>query len=145
MKGKSMNKKASQKRKLPRKASHSKAKHKVSAKPKIDTADIIQMIMVDHKPLKKLIKVMKDSDQSLSARQKAFEEFAPLLVAHAKPEEQVLYVYMRKDEDLREESFEGEVEHGLADQMLEEAKRTDDEDLWSAKVKVLAELVEHHI
>jgi len=33
----------------------------------------------------------------------------------------------------------------FADQLVEENMRTDDEDLWSARVKVLAELVEHHI
>jgi hemerythrin superfamily protein len=108
--------------------------------------DIIQLILADHKPLKKLIKIMKDSDKhDLSERQDAFEEFAPLLISHAKPEEQTMYVFMKDDEDLREEGFEGDVEHGLADQMVEEIKRTDDEDLWSARVKVLAELVEHHI
>ncbi|MBX2989377.1 MAG: hemerythrin domain-containing protein [Bdellovibrionaceae bacterium] len=107
--------------------------------------DIVQLILEDHKPLKKLIKIMKDTDKDLEERKAAFEQFAPLLVTHAKPEEQSLYVYMKKDEDTREEALEGDVEHGLADQMLEEAKRTDDEDLWTARVKVLAELVEHHI
>ncbi len=109
------------------------------------TSDVIQLILNDHKPLKKLIEVMKDTDNDITERRAAFEEFCPLLVTHAKPEEQVVYTYMKGDEELRTEGFEGDVEHGLADQMIEEAKRTDDEDIWSAKVKVLAELVEHHI
>lgn len=118
-------------------------KNTKNAKP--NKEDIIELILHDHKALKKLIKVMKNSDNDLSERQEAFEEFAPLLVVHAKPEEQTMYVFMKDDEDLREEGFEGDVEHGLADQLLEEIKRTDDEDLWGARVKVLAELVEHHI
>lgn len=113
---------------------------------KSDSGDLITMIMADHKPLKDLIKILKNSDDyEIEERQEAFEEFAPLLVAHAKPEEQTMYVFMKADEELREGGFEGDVEHQLADQMVEEAKRTDDEDLWSARVKVLAELVEHHI
>ncbi|HRO67447.1 MAG TPA: hemerythrin domain-containing protein [Pseudobdellovibrionaceae bacterium] len=109
-------------------------------------SDIIQLILEDHKSLKKLIRTLKDTDKDISERMIAFEEFAPLLVTHAKPEEEVLYRALKKEEDLREEGFEGDVEHGLADQLLEEAKRTtEDEDLWSARVKVLAELVEHHI
>lgn len=32
----------------------------------------------------------------------AFEEFASLLIVHAKPEEQSLYIYMKKEEDLSE-------------------------------------------
>ncbi|NUN06917.1 MAG: hemerythrin domain-containing protein [Bdellovibrio sp.] len=109
-------------------------------------SDIVNLILEDHKSLKRLIKVMKDSEKHrLAERAEAFAEFAPLLVAHAKPEEQVLYIYMKQDEDLREGGFEGDVEHQLADQLVEEIMRTDDEDLWSARVKVLAELVEHHI
>lgn len=108
--------------------------------------DIINLIKEDHKPLKELIKVLKDSEKELDERQEAFAEFAPLLISHAKPEEQVLYMFMKNNgSDLREDGFEGDVEHQLADQMVEEIMRTEDEDLWSARVKVLAELVEHHI
>ncbi len=125
-------------------AESSKAK-KGSRSESEGSADIIQMILSDHKPLKKLIKVMKDTDADIDERRAAFEEFCPLLVTHAKPEEQVMYVFMKGEEELRTEGFEGDVEHALADQMIEEAQRADDEDVWSAKVKVLAELVEHHI
>lgn len=119
---------------------------KVNAKNKSSENDLIQLILEDHKALKTLIKTLKDSEVELSERQDAFEEFAPLLVTHAKPEEETLYVAMKQDEiDMREDGFEGDVEHAIADQLLEEIKRTDDEDLWSARVKVLAELVEHHI
>lgn len=118
---------------------------KATAK-KAQSPDILNIILEDHKPLKQLIKVMKNSEKyDMSEREAAFNEFAPLLICHAKSEEQVLYVYMKKDDELREEGFEGDVEHTLADQMVEEIKRTEDEDMWSAKVKVLAELVEHHI
>ncbi|MFM6928450.1 MAG: hemerythrin domain-containing protein, partial [Bdellovibrio sp.] len=78
-------------------------------------------------------------------RRDALDEFAPLLITHAKPEEQTLYEFIKRDEDMRENGFEGDVEHAIADQLLEEIDRTESEDLWSARVKVLAELVEHHI
>lgn len=107
--------------------------------------DIVNMILEDHKPLKQLIKILKDDEKELNERKAAYEEFAILLVTHAKPEEQSLYVAMKKDEELRAEAFEGDIEHGLADQLVEEIKRTEDDDMWSARVKVLAELVEHHI
>lgn len=107
--------------------------------------DIISMILEDHQALKQLIQVMKDTDIDLDERQNAFEEFAPRLTVHAKPEEKTMYTFMKDDEDLREQGFEGDVEHSLADQLAEEIRRTNDEDLWTARVKVLAELVEHHI
>lgn len=104
-----------------------------------------KIILEDHKPLKKLLKIMKNDSKGFEERVGAFEEFAPLLTAHAKAEEEALYTFMKENEDLRQEGFEGDVEHTLADQMVEEADRTSDEDVLSAKIKVLAELVEHHI
>ena len=109
-----------------------------------DNVDIIDLILDDHQPLKQLIKTMK-GDAELDEKFIAFQEFAPLLVMHSKPEEQTVYMRMKKVSEGRESGFEGDVEHGLADQLLEEIKRTKDEDVWMAKVKVLAELVEHHI
>lgn len=107
--------------------------------------DIVQLILADHKPLKELIRTLKDSEAGFSKRQAAFEKFGVLLTAHAKSEEQALYVDMKEDKEMRTEGFEGDVEHMLAEQLLQEAQATNDEDLWSAQVKVLAELVEHHI
>ena len=80
--------------------------------------------------------MLKDSEVSLSERKSAFEEFAPLLASHAKAEEEVLYVAMKKNEELREDGFEGDVEYIMADQLLEEIPRTTDEDLWSARVEM---------
>jgi hemerythrin-like domain-containing protein len=107
--------------------------------------DIISIILEDHKPLKQLIKVMKDTERSTEERFAAFEKFAPTLIAHAKPEEETLYVFMKKNEELKEDGYEGGVEHTIADQLVEEIKRTSDEDMKDARIKVLAELVEHHI
>ncbi len=109
--------------------------------------DIVDIIVEDHKPLKSLIKILKDSDErSLDDRLKAFDEFAELLTLHAAAEEQILYMHMKESEDLRRDAFEGEVEHALADQIISDCKSSkDDDDLWSAKAKVLAEIVEHHV
>lgn len=118
---------------------------KQSVKKTQQDSDIVSVILEDHKSLKELIKVMKDSEEFPQERVAAFEEFVPLLTAHAKPEEEILYAFLRKNEELKEEVCEGEVEHEIADQLVEEIKRTTDLDMKAAKVKVLAELVEHHI
>ena len=133
-------------RKTPKKSqAKTSTRRKSASRQKTEHGDIIQLILDDHKTLKRLIKVMKNTDKDISEREDAFEAFAPALITHAKPEEETMYTRMKSDEELREEGFEGDVEHALADQLLEEILRTEDEDLWSAKVKVLAELVEHHI
>jgi hemerythrin superfamily protein len=147
---------AAKRKKNMKSGSKSSKKKKVSAKGRgaakkaakrsdENRQDIVTLVLNDHKPLKQLIKVMKSEKAEFSEKKKAFEEFAPLLTAHAKPEEEALYSYLKKVKDLREEGFEGQVEHGLADQMVEEIKRSKDKELTAAQIKVLAELVEHHI
>lgn len=112
---------------------------------KDESKDIIDIILEDHKQLKDNIEIMKDLKKSFQERQAAFQQFAPLLLSHAKPEELTWYVEMEKDQEMRVDGLEGEVEHVLAEQLVAELRATKDEDLWSAKAKVLAELVEHHI
>jgi len=106
---------------------------------------IEKLILEDHKPLKKLIKIMKDEKSDYSEKKAAFDEFAPLLMAHAKAEEQALYSRLINEGDLREKGLEGQVEHNLADQMVTDSQKTHDEDVLGAKITVLAEMVEHHI
>jgi hemerythrin superfamily protein len=112
---------------------------------KTSAQDIIALILADHKPLKAMIKIMKSEDGTLAKKKATFQKFAPTLIAHAKPEEQTWYVSMKNEHDMSVEGTEGDVEHGLADQLCDELKSTTDHDMFMAKVKVLAELVEHHL
>ncbi len=107
--------------------------------------DIIKLILDDHKPLKSLIETLKDWDSELAERKEAFEEFSLLLTTHAHAEKEALYKVIERNENLAKEGYEGEVEHSLAIQTLEAAMDDETEETWSAKVKVLAELVQHHI
>ena len=122
-----------------------KSRKKMTKKSGKNSGDVIQLILKDHLPLKKLIAVLKDADAKKSEKKPAFEKFAPTLLAHSKPEEESLYVHLKEDRVLRAEGFEAGTEHALADQLIEDIKQTHDDDEWMAKVKVLAELVEHHI
>lgn len=108
--------------------------------------DIVKLIVADHLPLKRLISVLKNSDLSIRARRRAFEQFAPLLLVHAHAEEESLYTFLKYEKkDLRIHGLEGDVEHALAEYMIDEVKMAEDAGVWSARAKVLAELVEHHI
>lgn len=116
-----------------------------NTKEEFSGKDIVELILVDHKPLKELIKILKKPDSDEVKRFEAFETFAPLLLAHAEPEEMSLYEFMKKDKEMLIDALEGDTEHSLASQLIDEIHATEDKDLWSAKVKVLAEMVEHHI
>ena len=139
--------KAQAKKKAGKSAAPVKGKAKQKKLGKIASNDIIQIILADHKPLKQLIKTLKDDESEFSEKKPVFQEFAPLLLSHAEPEEQSLYTHMKEEEkkELRAEGFEGQTEHAIAAQLIDDINQTSDEDEWMAKVKVLAEMVEHHI
>jgi hemerythrin superfamily protein len=139
-------KKKSTASKAAAKSKAAKSRKSSSSKSAKSTSDIIELILKDHKPLKKLIKVLKSDKAEKNEKKAAFKEFAPLLLWHAQPEEKVLYVHMKDDsKELRVEGYEGDTEHALASQMIDEVKQSENDDQWMARVKVLAELVEHHI
>lgn len=108
--------------------------------------DIVKLIMLDHAPLKRLIAILKDSDLTIRTRRRAFDQFAPLLLVHAHAEQESFYAFLKdENRELRVHGLEGEVEHALAEYMIDEVKMAEDVGVWSARAKVLAELVEHHI
>jgi hemerythrin superfamily protein len=107
--------------------------------------DIVDLILEDHKAIKKLLEVLKDENLERSEKEECLEEFIPLLMQHAKSEEESLYAKMKSYETLRMHSFAGITEHALAEEMVQKINASPDDDEWKAKVKILAESVEHHI
>lgn len=108
-------------------------------------ASIIEAIEADHDDLKKLLQVMKSEDATLAQKKKAYKAFAPLLKSHSSAEEKVVYAFCLGIEELKEDSYEGYVEHGIAGNLIRKINGLRDAKQWAAHVKVLAELVEHHI
>jgi hemerythrin superfamily protein len=105
----------------------------------------VELILRDHRPLKSLVATMQNYGLGFDERHEAFERFLPLYTRHARAEEQVLYAFLKSDDRLREDGLQGDVEHALADQLLESLEGTTDLELYSARLKVLAELVGHHL
>ena len=88
---------------------------------------------------------MKSEKASLPEKKAAFKGFAPTLEAHAKPDENAWYIDMKSEEEMKQDGLEGDVEHTLAEQLCKVLKSTSVDNLFEAKVKVLAEFVEHHL
>lgn len=125
-------------------SSHARATRGSSAQTSKD--DIVKLILLDHAPLKRLIAILKDSELTVRTRRRAFDQFAPLLLVHAHAEQESFYAFLKdENRELRVHGLEGEVEHALAEYMIDEVKMAEDAGIWSARAKVLAELVEHHI
>jgi hemerythrin superfamily protein len=110
--------------------------------------DAIAMLIADHKKVKALFAefhTLKD-DGSGEDKSAIVEQVCNALKIHAAIEEEIFYPAVRKaidDADLMDEAL---VEHASAKAIiaqLEEAEPTDE--LYDAKVTVLAEQIEHHV
>ncbi|MHB8108466.1 MAG: hemerythrin domain-containing protein [Syntrophorhabdaceae bacterium] len=76
-----------------------------------------------------------------------FQKLKVEIVPHMKAEEKVFYPSLeKKSGEAREHALEGFEEHHVAELVLSELDQMDmSEDHWAPKMKVLKELIEHHV
>ncbi|PWF48532.1 hemerythrin domain-containing protein [Massilia glaciei] len=109
--------------------------------------DAIALLIADHKKVKGLFKQYDAlSDRSKASKKKLADEICNELTVHTQVEEEIFYPAIRKpigDEDLMDEAI---VEHAGAKDLIAQIGGMDPgDDLYDAKVKVLAEQIEHHV
>jgi len=106
----------------------------------------IELLKTQHDDVKELFeKYEKLGDKATEEKQKCFFEIADKLSAHATIEEQIFYpaVKAKQTEDLLLEAVE---EHLSAKRVIADLLELAPEDkVYDAKVKVLQELIEHHV
>lgn len=114
-----------------------------------NVSDIRSLLHADHEEINALTEKMT-SDESKQKRIRAFDRLKPFLTAHARAEEQAVYVPMvqlRGSPDSRADGNEGFVEHSLVDVLVERLSKTElaSTDGWKAHAQVLKEMLDHHI
>lgn len=111
------------------------------------SADVIELLLTDHKKVKKLFKEYEKIDEGDNDRK--LEVVATIcheLQLDSQLEEELFYPAVRDAIDEEELVDEAVVEHGAASQLIAELLEMDpDDDLYDAKVTVLSEEIEHHI
>ncbi len=109
--------------------------------------DIISLLKEDHREVDALFgRLEAASERALKTKQKLFEQIKEALTVHAEAEEQIVYPRMRELAEARHLSFESLEEHRLVKQELAEiGEIAAGSDEWDAKVKVLIDLVRHHV
>lgn len=79
-------------------------------------------------------------------REELFASLKSELDLHMELEEKYFYPIMEQSEDLREKALEAYEEHNVAKTVLKECRSLDlDNERWDAKLKVLQEIVSHHM
>lgn len=116
--------------------------------PTMNARDIRTILRRDHDEILILARDMYESESG-EERRALLRQLKPALLMHTRAEEKEVYEPLQKtdDEDLQALGFEGHVEHGMVDDLLERLlkSRKTETDEWKAHAKVLLELLERHI
>lgn len=112
------------------------------------TRTALDLLKADHATAKKLLKQFerfKKSEDSEGMRQSA-QAVCKALVVHAQIEEEIFYPALRSAPNADDALDEADVEHSHIKELVQqiEASQPGDE-LFEARVKVLAEYVDHHV
>ena len=105
------------------------------------------LLKADHQAGLELARVMAKADDGDTAR-RTHKKLRAGLTAHSRAEEAVVYSALKRlgNDKALEMAHEGDVEHGLGDQLLAELARGKPESpSWKAKAKVVLELLDYHI
>jgi hemerythrin-like domain-containing protein len=109
---------------------------------------ILQDLHDDHNEVATLMERISDSESG-AERTALFQEMSTKLLAHAQAEQEILYSRLEtsSDEEARRFALEGTSEHGLIEQQVQKilGMGAPMSDGWAAELKVLEDLVEHHV
>lgn len=108
---------------------------------------ILDTLAREHRDIEKIIARLADLPSTKpELRLKTFSRFQTLLQAHARAEEEVVYRRLKQRGADEQKTLEAYEEHHIADILLQElASACPGGHAWAAKVKVLEELLRHHI
>lgn len=111
--------------------------------------DAISMLKADHEKVRGLLaQLEKSTEQGVKKREQLLSQIAEELTIHTTIEEEIFYpsyrdaVAKKEDKKLYQEALE---EHHVVDLVMPEIEECDpSSEVFSAKAKVLKEIVEHH-
>lgn len=109
--------------------------------------DAIALLIDDHETVKSMFEQYEElGDRAHVSKHKLALQICQELTRHTMIEEEIFYPAVRKaikDEDLMDEAV---VEHASAKDLIAQIQSMEPtEDLFDAKVKVLSEMIEHHV
>ena len=109
---------------------------------------ILQDLHNDHGEVDTLLGRIMDSKDG-GERARLFSEITSKLLPHLQAEQEILYRRLEngKDEESRKFGHEGTSEHRMVEQQVDKMTGMGDRmsDRWTAELKVLQDLIEHHV
>jgi hemerythrin superfamily protein len=120
-----------------------KAKKKPSAKR--PATDAISLLKADHRQVEQWFEAFEKTRND-SKKQDLAARICKALTVHATIEEEIFYpAFLEATED-RDTHHEAEIEHAGAKNLIAQIEKSGpDDDYFEAKVKVLSEMIKHHV
>lgn len=112
---------------------------------------IYDLLMDDHRSVEQMFETIEDAldSENYAKAEEVFGQLKIALTAHSKAEEESFYEPLKilaRDKEGHDLAWEGAEEHHVAALLLNELSRIDVEEIpWKGKLKVLCELIEHHV
>jgi iron-sulfur cluster repair protein YtfE (RIC family) len=110
--------------------------------------DAIKLLMQDHAHVKDLFEQFDSlTDRAKVSKKRLADEICSELTVHTMVEEEIFYPAVRAaGKEFADLIDEAVVEHASCKQLIAEIEAMDPgQDLYDAKVKVLSEMIEHHV
>jgi hemerythrin superfamily protein len=110
--------------------------------------DAITLLTAQHKEVHAMFEKFENmTDRAKVSKKKLADEICSALIMHTTIEEEILYPAVREaSKDTEDMVDEAVVEHASAKDLIAQVQEMDPgDDLYDAKVKVLGELVDHHV
>ena len=106
-----------------------------------------ELLKKDHKKVSDLFKQLEETtERAVKTREELFAQLKQELDIHARIEEQILYPVLKEAKETHEITLEAIEEHNVVKQLLEElSTMAVGDEVWTAKLTVLKENVEHHV
>jgi len=109
--------------------------------------NVYELLKEDHKKVAAIFeKLEPTTERALKTREELFAKLNSELEVHTAVEEQIFYPVLKKAAETRDITFEAFEEHRVVKELLKELTSTPkDSEVWTAKLTVLKENVEHHV
>lgn len=108
-------------------------------------SSFFDILKQDHDKARDMFEQIEE-DEKGENREELFSSLQSELTLHMELEENFFYPVMEQSDDLREKAMEAYEEHNVAKTVLGEFSGLDmDDERWDAKLKVLQEIVSHHM
>ncbi len=105
--------------------------------------EFLKHLKKEHKEVQEIFEKLENGKGN---KEELFTKLKKELLPHLVAEEKVFYAALMKKEGAREDTLESYEEHHVTEKLFSEMeKMSRDDERWEAKLKVLKELVFHHI